>query len=701
MVSVLLGQSFYFLTTGVLGLFYYIIFWAMSGKTPGKRALGIAIVSANGSRMGVSKSIIRFLCYFISAIPLGLGFLWAIWDPNKQAWHDKLAGTFVVVDEMPAEIVSAPPGISALTERPAKGDLSRAWACLILPLALMLLFLWFPVISLFLLSLTKSFMSKSTFAGFINYLGLFGDPSFRGSFGNSLSSSVLNMNWVYAIVVPFCIAYLLVKANRRRELTARGILSVLILCGSGVLMSVAVKAYCTPTGPLNVLLARIGLPTVGSSKILTSALRMAKVGYGLGIAIPLGLIWYMALFRGMAGATDGSITPRRVLFRLGASAALIFLTFFAFSMKGFAPVYLITGGGDGTNVLMTSMYRTAFIQGNFGYGAAHAVMLALFLLFAGFLVWMLVDKSHLAIWFSSEKALPISLLKEGSHRVVLILVCLALVWAALVFVLNAVLPLLYALFGAFKTATDSLGSPASLLPHEFNTTNFGRLFSDGTIWYASLSTVVTVVPSLILQLGASVLGGYALGRLRFPGRKAIFLLVCLTMFISPSVLIAPIYTLTARYGLLNMHMPLILFWAGCPLGIFMFKLFFEGARRDATRMTHGGSEIEISSTRENLQSNTWRMTAFVGLILAFLMLEDILLPIVIMSKSTLLPFNAAIVFSGGRYTASNGAIFAFLTIALIPMALIAVFLILLQPRFLSRMHVFMSATDESRDSSVP
>ena len=34
----------------------------------------------------------------MTALPLGLGYLWAIWDKQKQGWHDKMAGTVVVRD---------------------------------------------------------------------------------------------------------------------------------------------------------------------------------------------------------------------------------------------------------------------------------------------------------------------------------------------------------------------------------------------------------------------------------------------------------------------------------------------------------------------------------------------------------------------------------------------------------------------------
>jgi uncharacterized RDD family membrane protein YckC len=42
------------------------------------------------------RLVIRLLCYFVSALPFYLGFLWAAFDRRKQGWHDKIAGTVVI-----------------------------------------------------------------------------------------------------------------------------------------------------------------------------------------------------------------------------------------------------------------------------------------------------------------------------------------------------------------------------------------------------------------------------------------------------------------------------------------------------------------------------------------------------------------------------------------------------------------------------
>lgn len=74
-----------------------IAFWHLKQATPGKMLLGAKIVDAKtGLPPATGKLVIRYFAYIISLIPLGLGYFWIAFDPKKQAWHDKLAGTVVV-----------------------------------------------------------------------------------------------------------------------------------------------------------------------------------------------------------------------------------------------------------------------------------------------------------------------------------------------------------------------------------------------------------------------------------------------------------------------------------------------------------------------------------------------------------------------------------------------------------------------------
>jgi uncharacterized RDD family membrane protein YckC len=76
---------------------FTLVFWLIKAATPGKLALRAVIVDANTrAKPAPWQLLVRYLGYYLSLLPLGLGFLWIIWDPRKQGWHDKLAGTVVI-----------------------------------------------------------------------------------------------------------------------------------------------------------------------------------------------------------------------------------------------------------------------------------------------------------------------------------------------------------------------------------------------------------------------------------------------------------------------------------------------------------------------------------------------------------------------------------------------------------------------------
>jgi len=74
-----------------------IIFWIYKSATPGKIATRLTIVDAKtGNKPSTRQFVIRYLGYYVSTLPLLLGFIWVGIDKRKQGFHDKLAGTVVL-----------------------------------------------------------------------------------------------------------------------------------------------------------------------------------------------------------------------------------------------------------------------------------------------------------------------------------------------------------------------------------------------------------------------------------------------------------------------------------------------------------------------------------------------------------------------------------------------------------------------------
>ena len=78
-----------------------LILWHYKSATPGKMLIKATIVDATTyTKPSTKQFVIRNLGYWISLLPLGLGYFWAGWDKKKQTWHDKLAHTVVVQPKM-------------------------------------------------------------------------------------------------------------------------------------------------------------------------------------------------------------------------------------------------------------------------------------------------------------------------------------------------------------------------------------------------------------------------------------------------------------------------------------------------------------------------------------------------------------------------------------------------------------------------
>jgi uncharacterized RDD family membrane protein YckC len=80
----------------VLNLVYYVVFWSQFGATPGKMALGLKVVRADGGPVSVGQSIGRYFAEILSGITLGIGYMMAGWDSEKRALHDRICETRVI-----------------------------------------------------------------------------------------------------------------------------------------------------------------------------------------------------------------------------------------------------------------------------------------------------------------------------------------------------------------------------------------------------------------------------------------------------------------------------------------------------------------------------------------------------------------------------------------------------------------------------
>jgi uncharacterized RDD family membrane protein YckC len=97
-LGVLLGLVVY-LVAAAAG-FYFAYMNGACGQSPGKKIMGIKVVSEEtGGLIGGGLGIVRALAHFVDGIILGVGYLFPLWDPKRQTLADKIMKTVVLSNE--------------------------------------------------------------------------------------------------------------------------------------------------------------------------------------------------------------------------------------------------------------------------------------------------------------------------------------------------------------------------------------------------------------------------------------------------------------------------------------------------------------------------------------------------------------------------------------------------------------------------
>ncbi len=92
------GQVVFQLVSFAISVFYYGSVQAKYQGTPGKRLLGLRLVGSDLTPVEMSRCYARYFASVLSGLALGLGYIWAAFDPKKRTWHDRMAGTLVIRD---------------------------------------------------------------------------------------------------------------------------------------------------------------------------------------------------------------------------------------------------------------------------------------------------------------------------------------------------------------------------------------------------------------------------------------------------------------------------------------------------------------------------------------------------------------------------------------------------------------------------
>lgn len=159
-------------------------------------------------------------------------------------------------------------------------------------------------------------------------------------------------------------------------------------------------------------------------------------------------------------------------------------------------------------------------------------------------------------------------LKKGP-ALVLVYIFLILVSFCMIF------PFIWMVLSSMKTPSEIIAIPPTLLPKQFSLENYQILWEKYNYARFFLNSIVITVVSVAAQLYTAALFGFVLGKYRFKGQKAIFMLVMFCMMVPATINVIPLYQLMMWFHWVDTYQAVIVVNLITLFGIFMVRQFSE------------------------------------------------------------------------------------------------------------------------------
>jgi multiple sugar transport system permease protein len=232
-------------------------------------------------------------------------------------------------------------------------------------------------------------------------------------------------------------------------------------------------------------------------------------------------------------------------------------------------------------------------------------------------------------------------------------------------------PFLWMVASSVKTSAELHHVPPTWIPQTFTLDNYSTIFTKLNFPQYFINSVIVAT----LVVGSNLLFcsmiGYALAKLRFRGKSAVFLLVLATIMVPQTVYLVPLFVLMSNLGLVNSYAGLILPFAAQAFGVFLMRQFIQGIPDElleAARMDGAG---EFTVFRRVVLPLLGAPLATLGILTFLGSWNNFLWPLIIATSDQMYTLPVAVAtFSIGQNTADYGLLMAGSVVLIAPVLLI-------------------------------
>lgn len=244
-------------------------------------------------------------------------------------------------------------------------------------------------------------------------------------------------------------------------------------------------------------------------------------------------------------------------------------------------------------------------------------------------------------------------------------------------IVAAIIWLIPSLFALKTSLTDNgvaaLGAQEILTDLGPTFESYLGLLRQGDIWNWYLSSFVTSVITAVLTLLFASMAAFALSRLRFRGRAAIYLLIIMGLMIPSQVLIVPLFEELRVMQLLNTYWAVILPQVPSVIAVFIFKQFFDGIPKELEEAARVDGAGLWRVYRGVIMPLSRPVTAAVAILTFVWTWNNLLLPLFVLSNPNLMTIPVGLATVQGSFGLRYADIQAGAILAALPLVVLYMF----------------------------
>ncbi|TPG57800.1 carbohydrate ABC transporter permease [Roseomonas nepalensis] len=236
------------------------------------------------------------------------------------------------------------------------------------------------------------------------------------------------------------------------------------------------------------------------------------------------------------------------------------------------------------------------------------------------------------------------------------------------------LPFVWMIATSLKPPEEVFSATLQLLPNRFHgAENYGFALTQAPLVRFALNGAIVCLGILAVQLLVAIPCAYALAKLRFPGRDALFLLVLLSLAIPVQVPALPLYIALADLSLLNTYLAMMVPFLFSAFAVFLLRQFFKSYPDDILQAARLDGMRELEIVWRIVVPSAWPAIAAFSVFSVVAHWNDLYWPLIVITDSALATPPLGMMLFADAETGSNyGALMA--AAAMLTAPLVVVFL---------------------------